>query len=114
MQALCKVSVWLLLAAVTAAPLAAQGLNTDFAPNQRLGACHQHSAPVPQPGPTSHSCCQRVHYPAIVLQGSTVRPDFRVLVEFVFEPDSVSLGLATSSNLPIIYGDPPITPRLRV
>jgi hypothetical protein len=114
MQSLFKALVLLLLAAVIAAPLAAQGLTPEFSSDQRPAGCHQHTAPVPQPGPTSHSCCQGGHYPAIVQQGPTA-PSLRDSVQFVFMPDSLaSRKLASSPNLMIVCSDPPIISPLRV
>jgi hypothetical protein len=114
MQFLFKALVLPLLVAVIAAPLVALGLTPEFSLDQRLAGCHQHSAPVPQPGPASHSCCQGGHYPAIVQQGSTVRPQLRSGAQVVFLPNSLArTKLASSPNLMIVC-DPPIISPLRV
>ena len=115
MPPLFKASVLLLLAAVIAAPLAAQGLAPEFAPDQRLAGCHQHTTPVPEPGPASHSCCQVGHHPAIVQQGSTVQSPLHYAAQLVFVPDLLApTKSARSLNLATVRGDPPVTSPLRV
>jgi hypothetical protein len=115
MQSLFKASLMILLAAVIAAPLAAFAIPPDSAPNQQPAGCHQHTTPVPAPGPTSHSCCQGGHYPAIVQQASTVRPEHRTSTQLVFMPDSAATAkLANSPNVVIACGDPPANSPLRV
>src|ERR1700730_16650100 len=115
MQSLFKASVLLLLAAVIASPLATQGLAAEFSPDQRPAGCHQHTTPVPEPGPTSHSCCQGGHYPAILQQGSTARPQLQRSPQLVLMPDSLSTTkLARSLHLAILCSDPPVTSPLRV
>lgn len=115
MRFLFKTSLVILLTAVITAPLAAQSLPSGVNPDQRPAGCHQHTTPVPEPGPVSHSCCQRGHYPAIVQQGSTVRPEHRGATQLVFMPESAATAkLANSPNLVIVCSDPPIVAPLRV
>jgi len=115
MRFIFKTSLMLLLAAVIAAPLVAQNLPSDLDPDQRPAGCHQPSTPIPEPGPTSHSCCQGGHYPAIVQPGSTVRPPLQGPTKLIFMPDSVATAkLANSPHLVIACGGPPANSPLRV
>ena len=114
MQSLFKVSVLLLLAAVLAAPLAVPVLASEFSPDQRPAGCHRHTTPLPEPGPTSHSCCQGGHYPAIVQQGSAARAPLQPSAQLALIPDSLPTKLASSSTLTIVCSDPPIASPLRV
>ncbi len=115
MRFIFKTSLMILLTAVITAPLAAQSLPLGLNPDQRPAGCHQPSTPVPEPGPTSHSCCQRGHYSAIVQQGSTMRPQLQGATQLVFMPDPVvNAKLANSPNLVIVCSDPPIVSPLRV
>ena len=90
MQSLFKVSVLLLLAAMLAAPLAVPVLASEFSPDQRPAGCHRHTTPLPEPGPTSHSCCQGGHYPAIVQQGSAAHAPLQPSAQLAPMPDSAS------------------------
>jgi hypothetical protein len=115
MRFIFKTSMMLLLAAVITAPLAAQSLPSGLNPDQRPAGCHQHTTPVPEPGPTSHYCCQAEHHPAIVQQTPTVRPEHRGTTQLVFMPDSAATAkLANSPNVVIVCSDPPIVSPLRV
>jgi hypothetical protein len=114
MQTLSKTLVFVLLAAVVTAPLAAQGLRPDD-PSQRPAGCHEDGGNVPTPGPASHSCCQGGHHPAILQQSCASRPALQVsaLVEYS-QHLAVSAALSTFLTLGIVSGDPPILSPLRV
>jgi hypothetical protein len=115
MQSLFKAAVLLLLAAVTTMALVAQSLPLNRDPGQRPAGCHQHTAPVPAPGPTSHNCCEAGHSSAIVQQGSSERPPLQGATKLVFMPDSVvTTKSANSPNLLIVCSDPHANSPLRV
>jgi len=114
MQSLFKAWVLFLLAAVIAAPLAAQGLDPESSLDRRPAGCHQPAAPIPQPGPTSHSCCQGGHYPAIMQQGSVARSSLQRLAQLVLPNSIVTVKSSGAPRHPVICGDPPITSPLRV
>jgi hypothetical protein len=112
---LSRAAVFVLLIAVIVAPLAAQENYASGGARGRPAGCHEDRSNVPAPRPVSHSCCLGGHYPAIVQQGSTVRLPLRGPVQLVFLPHSLaSTMLASSPNLMLVCGDPPIASPLRV
>src|ERR1039458_5528956 len=114
MQALSRTLVFLLLAAVITAPLAAQGPRPDGPSQERPGACHEDGGSVPAPGPTSHSCCLAAHHPAILQQSSTLRTSLHGSARVYFVPHSVAVARPrTFPNLVIVPGNPPILSPLR-
>jgi hypothetical protein len=115
MQAFSKSLVLLFLAAVMTAPLAAQGLGPQIPSQERPAACHEPSGNVPGPGPTSHSCCQGTHHPAILQQSSISRLSLQVLA--LVEYSHLPVMAAALNQLPsfaIVTADPPILSPLRV
>jgi len=115
MQALSKIMVFLLLAAVITAPLAAQGLRPDGPSHERPAGCHEDAGDVPAPRPTSHSCCQAGHDFAILQQGSTLLSPLQLSPQVDFMPHSVAAAEPGDFlNLVIVSGDPPIPLPLRV
>jgi len=115
MQAFFKMLVLLLLAALIAAPLAAPGLRTEAASQQRPAGCHEDSGNVPAPGPINHSCCQAGHHPAIPQQRVTSRPLLQVAALVEYSPHAaVVAALGTFPSFMIVYGDPPAPLPLRV
>jgi hypothetical protein len=115
MQALSKMLVLLLLAAVIAAPLAAQELRPGISSQERPAGCHEPAGNVPAPGPTSHSCCQSGHHPAILQQSSISRLSLQgsALMEYC-DHAAVVVALGHLPSLVIVSGDPPLTSPLRV
>jgi hypothetical protein len=115
MQTFSKSLALLLLAAVMTAPLAAQGLGPQIPSHQRPAGCHEPSGNVPAPGPTSHSCCQGAHRPAILQQSSISRLSLQVLalVEYSRRP-VMAAALNPLPSLAIVSADPPFLSPLRV
>ena len=115
MQAFSKMLVFLLLAAVITAPLAAQGLRPDGPSHERPAGCHEDAGNVPAPGPTSHNCCQGGHDLAILQQSSTLPSPLQLAAQVDFMPHSVAAAEPGDFlNLVIVSGDPPILSPLRV
>jgi len=115
MQALSKMLVFLLLAAVITAPLAAQGLRPDGPSHERPAGCHEDAGNVPAPRPTSHSCCQAGHDFAILQQSSTLPSALQLSPQVDFMPHSVAVAEPGDFlNLGIVSGEPPILSPLRV
>jgi hypothetical protein len=114
MQTISKTLVLLLLAAVITAPLAAQGLRTDVSLQERPAGCHEHGGNVPS-SPTSHSCCQVGHHPAILQQTSISRLSLQpsALMEYS-HCAAMAAAISKLPSLVIISGDPPLAPPLRV
>jgi len=92
MQAFSKMLVLLLLAAVTAAPLAAQGFRSDLASHGRAAGCHEDDGNLPAPEPTSHTCCLGEHHPAILQQSSTSRPLLQVSAAVEYSLDAAAVA----------------------
>jgi hypothetical protein len=115
MQAFSKTLVWLLLTAVFAAPLAAQGLRPEAPSHERLAGCHEETGNVPAPGPASHSCCQAGHHPAILQQSSSSRPELQVFaLAEAYQDAAVVAAFNPFPHLVIVSGDPPVVSPLRV
>jgi hypothetical protein len=115
MQFLSKAAVFLLLSAVIAAPLTAQGIYASVGAQERPAGCHEDSGNVPAPGPTSHSCCQGAHHPAILQQRSVSRPSLQASAPVKdWYHAVVSAALSMLVNLVIKCGDPPLASPLRV
>jgi len=112
MQALFKTLVFLLLAAMITAPLAAQDLRPDVSSHQRPAGCHD-DGNIPVPGPTSHSCCHGGHDFAILPQ-SFCLPSQATASLMYSEATIVVAALNDFSNLAIVSGDPPVTSPLRL
>ena len=113
MQAFSRMLVFLLLAAVITAPLAAQELRPDDPSHERPAGCHEDAGKVPAPGPASHSCCQGGHDLAILQQSSTLPSPLQLSAHFTLH----SVAAAEPGdflNLVIVSGDPPILSPLRV
>jgi hypothetical protein len=107
--------VLLLLAAVVATPLSAQGLRPDGPSHERPAGCHHDGGSVPAPGPASHSCCQGGHHPAMLQQSSSLRPSLQLSALVVSSPDApVVAAFHPLPNLVIVSGDPPVMSPLRV
>ena len=115
MQAFSKMLLFLLLAAVITAPLAAQGLRPDDPSHERPAGCHEDAGKVPAPGPASHRCCQGGHDLAILQQSSTLSSPLQLSAQVDFMPHSVAAAEPGDFlNLVIVSGDPPILSPLRV
>jgi len=117
MQAFSRMLVFLLLAAVITAPLAAQGLRSDGPPHERPAGCHEDAGNVPAPAPTSHNCCQGAHDVAILPQSfsSSLHLSFQALAQAEYALHTAEMAaFRSSSNLTIVFGDPPVPPPLRV
>jgi hypothetical protein len=115
MRVISRALVFLLLAAVVAAPLAAQGLRSDRPAHEPPAGCHEDSGRVPAPGPTSHSCCQAGHSPAILQQSSSLQPSLQVSAQVESSQDAAAetaFNLFPSSM--IVTGGPPLLSPLRV
>ncbi|HXM62759.1 MAG TPA: hypothetical protein VN950_18000 [Terriglobales bacterium] len=83
MHACSKTLVFLLLAAVAAAPLTAPDFHPEAASHDRPAPCHlstdhDDGGSLPTPAPVSHSCCQGAHHPAILPQNSSLQPSLEV------------------------------------
>jgi hypothetical protein len=114
MQPLFKTLVFLLLAAMITAPLAAQDLRPDVSSHQRPAGCHD-DGNIPVPGPTSHSCCQSGHDVAMLPQASCLDLSSQAAVPLMHsERTIVFVVLSGFSNLAIVSGDPPVTSPLRI
>jgi hypothetical protein len=79
MQALSRTLAFLLLAALAAAPVAALDFYPRAAAHQQPAGCHlstdhEGAENVPAHPPTSHSCCQGAHHPAILPQNCSLQP----------------------------------------
>lgn len=104
-----------LLAAVIAAPLAAQGLLLDHAATQQPAGCHDDGGMVPVPAPASHNCCQVGHHPAILQQCSVARPSLQGLAQVESSQDAATVAAFNSfPSCVIVSGGPPVTSPLRV
>src|SRR5579864_7494443 len=115
MYAPSKTLLFMLLAAVIAAPLAAQRLPPGSPSQERPAGCHQDGGNVPSPEPANHSCCQVAHHPAILQQSSSSRPSLQssALVDYFCHAVMPS-ALGKLPLLAIASGDPPLTSPLRV
>jgi hypothetical protein len=116
MRTFSRTLVWLLLAAVVAAPLAAQGLLLDRAAGQQPPAgCHEGGGNLPAPAPASHNCCQVGHHPAILQQSSVPRPALQDLAQ-VESCQEAAVGDALDSwpSIVVESGGPPVMSPLRV
>jgi hypothetical protein len=113
-QTISKTLALLLLAAVITAPLAAQELRPDVSSQRQPAGCHEHGGNVPS-SPTSHSCCQGGHHPAILQQSSISRLSLQAsaLVEYCHHA-AVAAALSKRPTIVIVSGDLPLTPPLRV
>jgi hypothetical protein len=115
MQTFSRTLVWLLLATVIAAPLAAQGLLLDRAAAQPPAGCHEDGGNVPAPAPTSHNCCQVGHHPAILQQSSSSRPALQGLAQVKSSQDAAVVAAFNSfPSIVIESGGPPVMSPLRV
>jgi hypothetical protein len=86
MQACSKTLVFLLLAAVATAPLAALDFHSQAASHERPAPCHlstdhDDGGSFPAPAPVSHSCCQGAHHPAILPQNSCLQPSLEAAAQ---------------------------------
>jgi hypothetical protein len=108
--------VWLLLAAVIASPLAAQGLLLDRAAAQQPPAgCHEDGGNVPAPAPASHNCCQVGHHQAILQPSSVSRPALQGLARVESSQEAaVVAALDSFPSIVIESGGPPVMSPLRV
>jgi hypothetical protein len=115
MRIFSKAVVFVLLSAVIAAPLAAQGLVASAGAPERPAGCHEDSGKVPAPSPTGHQCCQGNHHPALLQQPSTSRPSLHLfsLVAFI-QRSVVVVAPGSFPNSVIVSGDPPASSPLRV
>jgi hypothetical protein len=115
MQIFSKAVVFVLLSAVLAAPLAAQGFLLSAGAQEPPAGCHEDSGKPPAPGPCSHQCCLGSHHPAILQQSSSSRPPLQVSPLVDFRPQSVAVNMRSNSpNRVIVPGDPPATSPLRL
>ncbi len=115
MQAFSRILVFLLLAAVITAPLAAQGLRPDDRYHERPAGCHEDAGNVPVPRPASHSCCHVGHDFAILQQSSTLPLPLQLSSPVDVMPHSVAAAEPGDFlNLVIVSGDPPVPSPLRV
>ena len=115
MQAFSKTLVLLLLAAVVAAPLAAQALQPGAPRHQRPAGCHEDGGNAPAPTPISHSCCEGEHQPAILQQGSTLRSSFQVSAQVESSPDAaVVAAFNPFPSFVVASGGPPVISPLRL
>ena len=108
--------MWLLLAAVIAAPFAALGLLFDRAAAQSPPAgCHEDGGNVPAPVPASHNCCQVGHHPAILQHSSVSRPVLQGLAQVESSQEvAVVAALNSFPSRVIESGGPPVMSPLRV
>jgi hypothetical protein len=95
MQAFTKALAFLLLAALAAAPVAGLDFYPRAAAYQQPARCHlstdrEGGGNVPAHTPTSHSCCQGAHHPAILPQNSTAQPSLEASVQGESSPDAVT------------------------
>ena len=110
----------LLLAAVVATPLAAQGLRPDGPTHERPAGCHRSTdhddgGSVPAPGPASHSCCQGGHHPAMLQQSSSLRPSLQLSAQVVSSQDApVVAAFHPLQSYVVVSGGPPVMSPLRV
>jgi hypothetical protein len=115
MQRFARTRVLLLLAAVIAAPFAAQGLLLDAAARQLPAGCHEGGGNIPVPTPASHGCCQVGHHPAILQQTSASRPSLQISAQVESSHHAVVVVVSNSSpRLVIESGGPPVMSPLRV
>src|SRR5579863_4062860 len=109
-----KALMFLLMAAVLTAPLAAQGWPTPGnSPGQPAG-CHEDAPLVPAPAPSSHECCQSGHE-AMLLPSSA--PRLELQVSGLIQSPRRAVALTEFNRLPslaIITGEPPALFPLRV
>ena len=107
-----------LMAAVLAAPVAAQGWSASSGAKARLAGCHDDRPMVPMvpaPGPGSHQCCQSGHDLAFLLASSSPEMSLEVSALIRLPRSAVTLAMLLSlPNLAIVSGDPPILSPLRV
>jgi len=114
MPTISKSLVLVLLVGVITAPLAAQGLRLDRPSHDRPAGCHE-DGHVPAPGPTSHSCCQVGHHPAILQQISTSRSSLQVSAQVVSSQDApVVAAFHPFQSYVVVSGGPPVMSPLRV
>jgi hypothetical protein len=110
-----KSLLFLLMAALLAAPLAPQGLPTSATANDGPSGCHEDAPMVPAPAPSTHQCCQSGHDSAILLASSSSGLSLHVLTLIDLPQGAVPLAvLHTLPGLAIAYGDPPMLLPLRV
>jgi hypothetical protein len=115
MRIISKALVFLLLAAVVAAPLAAQGLRSNDPAHEPPAGCHEDSGSVPTPEPTSHSCCQAGHSPAILQQSSSLQPSLQGSTQVESSQDTAAAAaFSLFPSLVIVSGGPPLLSPLRV
>jgi len=108
-----KALVVLLVAAVLAAPLAAQESSPSASTKDQPVGCHEDGPMVPTPEPTSHQCCQSGHDTPFLL-ASTSRPSLEVSSLIQLPQGTVVAVLHSLPNLVIVSGDPPTLSPLRV
>ena len=110
-----KLLVLLLVAALSGAPLAAHGLGSNAPAHERPAGCHEDGGDLPAPLPTSHSCCQGMHHPAILQPGSSLRPSTQISAPVEYSRDvAVVAAFNSPSSLVIESGGPPVISPLRV
>ncbi|HXR16777.1 MAG TPA: hypothetical protein VN777_11320 [Terriglobales bacterium] len=115
MRVISKALVFLLLAAVMAAPRAAQGLRSDNPAHEPAAGCHEDGGSVPAPAPTSHSCCQAGHSPAILQQSSTLQPSLQVSAQVEFSQNAAAVAAFNLfPSFVFVSGGPPLLSPLRV
>jgi hypothetical protein len=110
-----KALVFLLMAAMLAAPPAAQGWPTPGDSSGQPAGCHEDAPVVPMPVPISHQCCQNGHDALMLLPSSAPRAELQ-LAALVSIPQR-AIALAAFNCLPsfaVVSGDPPILFSLRV
>ena len=106
-------SMLILLLAWTASLAAA---NTHlFRPMAKPAGCHQHEAPLPDPGPTSYACCQGGHDTALLTSVAST-PPLVSCVDSVPDILAVNMQLKTpaASWVRASVGDPPELVSLRI
>jgi hypothetical protein len=115
MKSFLKTLVFLLLVAVTAAPLAAQGFRPGGASHEQRAGCHEHDGNLPAPAPASHNCCQAGHHPAIVQQSSGSRTSLQAAAQIESSQNAAVVAVFNFfPSLVLVSGGPPLPSPLRV
>jgi len=113
MRAGSKSLMFVLLACVVTAPVAALTFSASRTPHQRPAGCHDEGNKTPAPEPVTHQCCQSGHDAAVVQKAhppSLVAS--AILTLTAAEPTTLSPRLPASQ--PIQSGAPPGLTALRI